>query len=277
MRRRSWIVLLGSAAALAAGLIGSVGGVAARAEAGGMGLEELGTCPERVLTDVGRRSGWAVAPVLDPQGSLVGWTLDGRTRGVTLPRIALPAESSVSADVGGRVVVTADDGRRSIVAIVSTVARCATIVAVSGDVARSGVLGGRDGSVLYHAVARDSRADLGIWVAVAGAPPQLLVDALPAHDPAVMHVGRVYATTLMLDEAGTRLAVQSCGAIDCRTRVVDLGTRREARLDWPGQGPLVAIAAEGATFADACGSSACATRTIALPARSISPAGEVSR
>jgi len=284
MPRRSWYSLVGSAGLLTALAVTLVAGSAAHAvgppvgDAADLQLADLPRCGPALGPGVGPEASWTVIPGLDETGTLVGWTLSVDA-GTPPLRIQLPPESSMSDAVGGRAVVTADDGMRSTVAVISVAGRCATTVARLDSVARSAVLRGRDGVVLVHAVDRVSRQDLGVWVVrTAGAVPERILAALGDHDPAVRAVGRVFATALRLDPAGDRVAVQSCGARTCRTRVVELATLRSWRVEAPEQGPLVAFDRARLTFQMGCASGSCrTTRAVAFDPNTLPPEEEPSR
>ncbi len=272
MPRRSWTTVLGFGALVALVAIGAGARSPARAApiddlaAGpnaGVGLADIVACPAGPNRATGAGTWWRFAPVLDGAGSLVGWALDGGTQVVELPTIALPAESSVSAEIGGRVLVTADDGARSVIAVVSAADQCATVLAEVPMVARSGVLGQRPGTAWFHAVDRSTRRDLGVWrLTPASSRPAPLIDPLPNDDAAVLRVGRVFSTRLVLDATGDQLAIQSCGERTCRTRVVHLASGREIRLDAPDQGPLLVLEHGRATFRDPCSGDPCPVRSM---------------
>ncbi|MEK6721060.1 MAG: hypothetical protein AABZ33_10380 [Chloroflexota bacterium] len=272
MPTRSWTTVLGFGALVALVALGAGARSPARAApiddpaAGtnsGVRLADIVACPGGPGRAAGAETWWRFAPVLDGAGSLVGWTLDGGTQEAALSTIALPAESSVSADVGGRVVVTADDGARSVIAVVSASDRCATVLAEVPMVARSGVLGGRDGTTWFHAVDRSTRRDLGVWrLTSASSGPAPFLGPLPDDDPAVLRVGRVFSTRLVLGGTDDQLAIQSCGERSCRTRVVHLATGREIRLEAPDQGLLLALERTRATFRDPCSGDPCAVRVV---------------
>ena len=86
-------------------------------------------------------------------------------------------------------------------------------------------------------VDRATRADLGIWRRPldgrpAGTP---VLDPIAADD----RFGRTFSTEFAWDVAGDRLAVQSCGEVACRTRVLAPGGGPPATLDDPDLGLLV--------------------------------------
>ncbi len=278
MQTRSRIALLGATALVAAvaldlGLRSAAraapvldGGIDRTVVRGTDTMESLRACP---TGDAGTArsapSTAALEPRLDGDGSLVGWNIDIAAADERPWRIRLHPESSMSEPVGGHVVVSEDDGVRSVVSIVALDRRCATVIVQTADVVRSAVLRDRDGSVVYHAVDRATRRDLGVWAAVSlDRPPTSILTALAADDDAARHVGRVYLTRLLLDGSGGYLAVQSCGERSCRTRIVDFARGRETRVDDPDQGLLVSFDRERADFVDACDTVGCSHRIVGL-------------
>jgi hypothetical protein len=198
---------------------------------------------------------WKTADQLDRSGTLTGRELfvghDAKASG----QLALPVESSVSGPTHGVVVVTADDGARSQVLLVSVGARCSTVIDERSDVVRSAIIDPHDGSVFAHLVARDTRADLGTYrisPTGQGAPEATLV--APPLGAMAAEIGTVWATVLKLDHAGTRLAVQSCTDLGCLTRVFDLSAPGTAPRIVRGsnQGPLLGFAASDLIAWDAC-------------------------
>lgn len=193
---------------------------------------------------------------LDAAGSLIGRRLYVGEAGQIAATAELPAESAMSGPVDGVVVVTADDGARSIVQLVS-VGGCATTVHTTASVVRRAIVDPLDGSLLLHLVDRATRADLGVWRLAAGTTrPERILEPLPAS----LHFGTVWATDLVLDAAGRQLAVQSCQDRECLTRIVDLA--RPAALPTvlrgSGQGPMLGFAGDRLVTWAACDGLPCA-------------------
>jgi hypothetical protein len=143
--------------------------------------------------------------------------------------------------VDGRIAVATDDGLRSLVQLVSPAEGCMRTVLRTGMVVRQAVPEPAGAGILFHGLRRSDRADMGVWRVVPGtdqAPVQVLAP-LPASDPAVGRIGRVWSTELVESADGGQLAVQSCGADACRTRLLDLASGGVRRLDDAGQGQLV--------------------------------------
>lgn len=244
MSRRRWSLWLGPPIALLA-----IGLVLSRlqpgADAGGRATPPAaGVCADSpVATDAAgtpRRdaapgSWWRISDRLDQAGSMAGRQLAIGRDGATTVLLDLPVESTASGPVGGIVMTAADDGRRSQIQMVSAVAACSWLVHESPEVVRGAILDSRDGSVLAHLVERATRADLGTWRF--GAPGALTEPALVAPALLAGAVGPIWATDLRLDDAGTFLAVQSCGEASCLTRVFDLRV--------PGAAPRVLLGEQG--------------------------------
>ncbi|MBI3751209.1 MAG: hypothetical protein HY263_06080 [Chloroflexi bacterium] len=193
---------------------------------------------------------------LDADGGLVGRRLYVGEAGQVAATTDLPAESAMTGPIDGVVVVTADDGARSIVQLVS-VRGCATTVHATASVVRRAIADPLDGSILMHLVDRSTRADLGVWRLAAGTErPQRILEPLPAS----LHFGTVWATDLVLDPTGRRLAVQSCQDRACLTRILDLARPSDAPivLRGSGQGPMLGFAGDRLVTWAACDGLPCA-------------------
>ncbi len=178
----------------------------------------------------------------DPRGWLRGHTLlAGRPDGTRTARVRLPAESFVAPPVRGLVVYGSDDGARSEVRILRVADGCDTRLLRSEDVVRRATLDPTGSIVYLHRVERHTRADRGIWRrAIDGSDGAAQV--MPGlADPADGPFGRTYLTLFTWSGTGRTLAVQSCGADACRTRLLDTASGM-VRLDAsPGQGELIGV------------------------------------
>jgi hypothetical protein len=156
--------------------------------------------------------------VLDPAGALVGQTFDAGTARRSIHR-DLPVESSASGPFGAALVVTADDGISSSVELIDAGTGCAIEVDRTTDVIRRATVQASTRTLFEHRVDRVDRASLGIWRrSIDGPAAERLVEPI-AEDPAF---GRTFSTELAWDETGDRLAIQSCAAVACRTRIVEV-------------------------------------------------------
>ncbi|HEX7950040.1 MAG TPA: hypothetical protein VF494_06810 [Candidatus Limnocylindrales bacterium] len=193
---------------------------------------------------------------LDAAGTLVGRRLYVGVAGQIAATTELPAESAMTGPVDGVVVTTADDGSRSIIQLVS-VAGCATTIHATASVVRRAIADPFDGSLLLHLIDRATRADQGVWRLAAGATrPERILEPLPAS----LHFGTVWATDLVLDATGGRLAVQSCQDRACLTRILDLARPTAAAivLRGGGQGPMLGFAGDRLVTWAACDGLPCA-------------------
>jgi len=185
-----------------------------------------GGCPrafvDRALTAQPPSAGGAAAgawfrlgSVLDPAGALVGQTFDAGTTRRSIHR-DLPAESSGSGPFGAALVVTADDGTSSTVELVDAATGCAIEVDRTTDVIRRATIQTATRTLFEHRLDGADRSSLGIWGrSIDGSAAERLLEPI-ADDPAF---GRTFSTELAWDETGHRLAIQSCGAVACRTRI----------------------------------------------------------
>jgi hypothetical protein len=227
MSKRRWPVLLGPPLILIAAML-----LIARPEPAVEAARPIVVNPVSSCTsvdavagsrDAGPGSWWKSVERLDAGGVLLGRRLAVGRGSVTVAGLDLPAESSISGPVGGRIVVTADDGNRSTIRVISASAGCGLVIHETAAVVRTAILDRHDDSVLAHLVDRATRADLGTWrlaIAPAGATQARLV--APPLGNLARTVGTIWATGLRLDAAGTHLAVQSCADLGCLTRIFDL-------------------------------------------------------
>ncbi len=119
-------------------------------------------------------------------------------------------------------------------------------------------------------LARADRADLGIWrlagagTSAAASPTwQRVLPPIIGVDPvADQRIGPTWATTLAWGTDGTRLAVQSCGIEECRTRILDPASGTVQALAEDDQGPLVALAGDWLVTWEACNGRPCTIRRI---------------
>ena len=148
----------------------------------------------------------------------------------------MPAESFASGPFGRIVLIGSDDGSSSRLQAVDVVAGCAWPVAEENAVIRRATID-PSGEVVYEArVDRASRADLGVWsrpldgraAARSVLPPIDLDDRF----------GRTFATEFDWSTDGQMLAVQSCGEVACRTRIVGPDGSISQELAEPDLGSL---------------------------------------
>ncbi len=164
--------------------------------------------------------------------------------------IELAPESFAAGPFGGLVLVGADDGRRSTLSLLDIGAGCMWAVGTSDDVIRRATLA-PDGDAIYETrVARETRSDLGIWrrpVAGVGAPVRVLgpIDA-------DARFGRTWSTEFAWSEERSHLAIQSCGEVACRTRVLEPSTGAVRTSSDPELGDIVGLTADRLVVHGAC-------------------------
>ncbi len=245
MTRSLWVVILGPPLilVLGAGAVTAVGR-APRAPAGTLPIPRPMTAcaatpgdPAPDAAAAGRAAGakpvgawWRSTPVLDAAGSLTGWTLVAGTPGGRAAKLDLPAASSASGPNRGRVVVAVDEGSSSSIHIVDAARGCEAVLDLGAVVARRAIADPAGDGFLVHLLARDSRADLGVWQVSPDGRRTLLLVPLEDASRRAAGIDRVWATNLRTTRDGRRLAVQSCDPENCLTRIVERGSGRVTSL-----------------------------------------------
>lgn len=197
---------------------------------------------------------WAALETRLEDGILVGNVARLGARGGEAWSIELPSEAFISEPRDGRLVVGADDGRRSELRLLDTTAGCATPIATERDVVRGAVLA-PDGAGLYeHRVRRNDRADLGIWYRdlVAGRVHRVLT----APDPDA-RFGRTWSTDLLWSTDDSTLVVSTCGAVACRVRTLEPATGRIRSIADPEVGAVVGLVGDRLVTRGACSGMPC--------------------
>jgi hypothetical protein len=261
--RRTWLLRLGPpvAAVLAAALLADLPALAGAPGSARGGI--VAGCGDLAQAPSAPGSWWTSRPALAGDGTLVGWKLRAAAAGEPKPIVLdLPAATTVSGPVHGVVAVAIDEGMGSRVELLSTAGRCSAVVYRSADVVRRAVLDPSGRWVYFHRVARDGRADLGTWRLPLGGTDGP-VRVLPPFDPSTgagRRIGRIWSTDLRFNVEGDRLAVQSCGVVECATRLVDVNATTlsiVATLAVPGQGTLIGFDRERIVTFAACGGRPC--------------------
>ena len=173
-------------------------------------------------------------------GSLLGYDVRLRSAAGTSTLLALPAESFLAGPFGPLALVGSDDGRRSWLHVHDLRTGCAALFASSTDITRRATLT-PDGSILWLRLRRADRRDEGIWRSRDANVPERIVPPLDPDGPPPPF-GPTFSTTLSWALDGA-LVMQSCGALHCRTRIVQPDSGRVRRFDAPGQGELVEVRA----------------------------------
>jgi hypothetical protein len=199
---------------------------------------------------------WRMDPRL-VDGRLVGQRLTLGGPGVARPRsMDLAAEAFAAGPFRGQVLVGADDGVQSTLRMIDVARGCAIAVGTSTEVVRRAILAPDLASIVEFRVARDSRVDLGVFERplAGGAPVQRIVGPIEA-DP---RFGPTWTTELTWSTDGRRLAVQSCGAVACRTRILDRSDASVRLIADPHLGDMVGLAGTRLVLHGACGGLPCA-------------------
>jgi len=193
---------------------------------------------------------YRIDPVLDA-GARAGQRLVmGRAGDEGTRTLELDPESFASGPSGGMILVGTDDGSRSRLSLVDVARGCGWPLAVATDVVRTATLA-PDGATLFEfRVDRRTRADLGVWQrALDGsrAPSRVLPPLVV--DP---RFGPTWMTDFAWSEDGRSLAVQSCGEIACRARVLDLEGGGVRLVADPSLGDIVGLAGDRLVAHGAC-------------------------
>lgn len=180
--------------------------------------------------------------VLDERGWLVGHRLESGSRSLLLGRVAF-----LEAPGGSRVLYGEFSGGESTIAVLDAARDCLeTTVSVPGIVFTATI--DPAGDFIYHdMVDAEDRAERGIWRhALDGSiPATRVLPGIRAEDP----IAPVWVNTFAWSPTGD-LAIQSCGAFECMTRIVDPRTG-SVRFDRSaGQGAMVALDASGPLVLD---------------------------
>lgn len=203
------------------------------------------------LGDVAREAWFRLDPRLDRAGALVGQRLAVGLDGERGSRILdLPPESFAAGPFGRIVLVGSDDGSTSRLSAIDVAGQCAWDVGETSDVVRRATIDSTGTTIHEMRVDRGSRVDLGIW----SRPLEGSLPATPFLDPlgADGAFGPTFSTELSWDLGGTRLVIQSCGEVACRTRVVEPDGQTVGLVTEPDLGRLVGLADDSLVTYAAC-------------------------
>jgi hypothetical protein len=162
----------------------------------------------------------------------------------------LAREAFAAGPFGAVVLLGSDDGTTSRLQALDVASGCAWAIANERNVIRRATID-PTGSFIYEMrVDRVTRADLGIWRrSVAGTGTvQRVLDSLPPD----ARFGRTFSTEFTWDVAGDRLAVQSCGELSCRIRVIRPGGGPVVTLDNADLGTIIGLDGDRAVTYEAC-------------------------
>ncbi|MEA2610416.1 MAG: hypothetical protein QOG32_142 [Chloroflexota bacterium] len=206
-----------------------------------------------VAADLGglRGSPWfRLDPRLDGGGGLSGQRLTVGLDGSGATRaLDLPAESFAAGPFGRVVLAGSDDGVTSRIQAIDVASGCAWTIAEEAAVIRRATIDPAGRSVYETRVDRGSRTDLGVWRRAldgSGAAARVL-----APIPVDGRFGRTFTTEFSWQVAGDRLAVQSCGEVACRTRVISSEGIGQT-LASPDLGTLIGLDGDRAITYAAC-------------------------
>jgi len=164
--------------------------------------------------------------------------------------LELAAESFAAGPFGGTIVVGSDDGTRSRLSLIDVARACAWLLAESTDVVRTATLAPDGATVFEHRVDRRTRVDLGIWRrAVDGSTSPVRV--LPPIAPDE-RFGPTWLTDLSWSDDGRSLAVQSCGEVACRVRVLHPTGGATRLVADPAMGDVVGLSGDRLVAHGAC-------------------------
>jgi len=179
-------------------------------------------------------------PVAGDDGSLRGQRLVlGRVADPIARSLELTAESFAAGPFGRIVLVGSDDGSTSRLTAIDVAQGCSWVLDSERDIVRRATID-PSGTLVYEMrVDRATRADLGIWRrhVDAGEPAVRVLGPIGSD----ARFGRTFSTEFTWDMAGRRLAVQSCGEVACRTRVIAPDSASTELLDAPDLGLLVGL------------------------------------
>jgi len=209
---------------------------------------------------------YRIAPRVEA-GERRGQTLWVGRPGGSAPRVLdLDPESFASGPFDGRVLVGTDDGTASRLSLLDAADGCAWPIAVSADVIRRATLTPSGDSVVEFRVDRRTRRDLGVWERSLrpGAGATQLLPPIAADG----RFGVTWSTELQWSVDGRVLAVQSCGEVACRSRLLDTASGHVHELADPALGAIVGVDRDRVVAFEACRGFPCPLDLIDLTAGS---------
>ena len=203
-----------------------------------------------------------LAATLGAKGELIGRVLTVNTAGGARTK-SLASESFASAAQSNVVVFgQADATTGSTVGAIDLQTGCEFSLWTSADVVRSAVIDTALRSLYVHSVKAVDRLDLGVQrVDVVFGTTAVAVAPLAPVSP----FGLTFATSLRWSLDGDALAVQSCGIVACRTRVLDLASGTTETFGDGDQGQIIGLTADKLVTFDACPDLPCGLAAIDRP------------
>ena len=192
------------------------------------------------LGDLAREAWLRLDPRLDRAGALAGQRLAVGLDGERSSRIMdLPPESFAAGPFGRIVLVGSDDGVASRLRAIDVAGQCSWDIAQETAVVRRATIDPSGTTIYEMRVDRATRADLGIWTRPLDGTraAERFLEPIGADE----RFGPTFSTEFAWAHSGTALAVQSCGEVACRTRVVDPEQGTLRALAEPDLGALVGL------------------------------------
>jgi hypothetical protein len=205
----------------------------------------------RSPADLGSQAWFRIDPIIDDTGTLQGQSVSLGLDGAGAARtVELPAESFASGPFGRLVLIGSDDGSVSRLRAIDVVTGCTWAVAEEPAVIRRATMDPAAGIVYEAWVDRASRTDLGVWSRPFGtvAPARSVLPPIGPDD----RFGRTFSTEFSWSTDGGALAVQSCGEVACRTRIVGVDGRPGQELAEPDLGLLAGFDGKQIVTYEAC-------------------------
>jgi hypothetical protein len=234
---------------------------------GSAALDATGAVSERVEVSpqvpgcgspaLGSTAWYQLSERSDRRGALSGYDLRFGSLATNAPihSLVVPPESHAAGPFGGVVLHGTDDGRHSEVRLTVAATGCSARVAQSEDVIRRATVDRAGRSVYFHLVERGTRRDLGIWLQTPGGQTpavRVLPPVVSAPTDSADSLGRVFSTEFAWAANGASLAVQSCGATRCETRVLDTISGRVHSYGASDQGEMLGLTDESLVSYRAC-------------------------
>jgi hypothetical protein len=210
---------------------------------------------------------YRIDPVIDA-GVRTGQRLVlGHAGEVGTRALDLESESFAAGPFGGMTLVGTDDGRRSRLSLVDVAGGCSWPLLATTEVVRTATIA-PDGATLFEfRVDRRIRADLGVWRRAldGSSPPSRVLPPIQADD----RFGPTWITDFVWSEDGRSLAVQSCGEVACRVRILDPSVDGVRLVAYPGLGDLVGFEADRLVAHGACRGLPCPLLTVDIGTASV--------
>jgi hypothetical protein len=246
--------------------LGAVALVASTTLGAGDRAWEPPPCPDSTTATTARHGTVGAWFRVDPrvvEGERRGQRLAiGTADGAPARTVELDAESFAAGPVGDQVLVGTDDGTASHLSIIDLRLGCRRPLAATTDVIRRATLSPDGTTAFEFRVDRVTRADLGVWRRALRAPePATRMLAPIAVDG---RFGRTWSTEFAWSLDGSRLAVQSCGEVACRTRVLDPAVGRVQTIADPGLGLLAGLTRDRVVLHAACRGFPCPLYSVAI-------------